>query len=275
MISQQLMAGLRPNFRGEARQRVVLLRAVTAVAAFAAGLAWAWGPDGGTARPDDSAPGAVRVPAASHAAPVMRIEPAGWQHPATPWVFPFDRPSAPEEDGNQALAVNTTDGSVIYSVEFALVWADDGEPVDTRNEAYAFANCTGCAAVAVGFQEVLIEDQPEVIAPGNHSAAVNYNCTECNTHALASQLVLTVDCGLSDDGMEQLSALWEEIDAYGTNLQDVPLSEVQPRLEAYKQEIIAIVQADPSATEDGTETSTETGDDESPEASLPAPTQPA
>jgi putative peptide zinc metalloprotease protein len=81
--------------------------------------------------------------------------------------------------------------------------------------------------------------------------------------------------------MEQLSALWDEIDAYGrnleysTNLQNVPLSEIQARLEAYKQQIVAIVQTGPSATEDGTATSTETGDDESAASSPLVPTQPA
>ncbi|WP_251043111.1 hypothetical protein [Arthrobacter sp. ISL-69] len=52
--------------------------------------------------------------------------------------------------------MNTADGSVVYDVAFALVWAEDGEPVDTTNEAYAFANCADCAAVAVGVQVVLI-----------------------------------------------------------------------------------------------------------------------
>ena len=81
-------------------------------------------------------------------------------------MFPFDKPAPPEEDGNQSLAVNTTDGSVVYDVAFALVWADDGGTVDTRNEAYAFASCQDCAAVAVGFQVVLIVGQADVIVPG-------------------------------------------------------------------------------------------------------------
>ncbi|WP_309076386.1 hypothetical protein, partial [Paenarthrobacter sp.] len=51
-----------------------------------------------------------------------------------------------------ALAVNTTDGSVTYSVAFALVRAEDGGSVDTRNEAYAFPGCSGCARWPVGFQ---------------------------------------------------------------------------------------------------------------------------
>jgi putative peptide zinc metalloprotease protein len=239
----------------------------------------------GLPRPEDSQLGMVLMAAASTAEPTepdalpaaLPAEPAAadalpaepnalpggetpdGETPEPPWAFPFDRPRAPEEDDNQALAVNTTAGSMTYSAEFALVWAEDGEPVATRNEAYAFANCTDCAAVAVAFQVVLIEDPPDVIGPQNHSAAVNYNCLKCDTHAVASQLVLTVDGGLSDDGVEQLSALWAEIDEYGSNLENVPPSEIQGRLEAYKGQIIAVVQPDPSAAEDGADRAPEAG----------------
>lgn len=172
--------------------------------------------------------------------------------PAAPsWVFPFDKPAAPEDDGNQSLAVNTTDGSVVYDVAFALVWADDGDTVDTKNEAYAFASCADCAAVAVGFQVVLIVGQTDVIVPENLSAAANYNCLRCLTYALASQLVLTLDGPLSSDGMARLNALWQEIAAYGKDLQNQPLSEIQGRLSAYKEQIMALIKADPSATPAG------------------------
>lgn len=191
----------------------------------------------------------VLVPAEGAAAGPSAVPPAGSAGATAPsWVFPFDRPAAPEEDGNQALAVNTTDGSVTYSVAFALVWAEDGEPVDTRNEAYAFASCTGCAAVAVGFQVVLVVGQADVVVPENLSAAANYNCLECLTYALASQLVLTLDGPLTDEGMASLQALWAEIAEYGRNIHNVPLSEIQARLDAYKEQITAIIKADPSAT---------------------------
>lgn len=167
---------------------------------------------------------------------------------APSWVFPFDRPAAPEPDGNQALAINTSDGSVTYSVAFALVWAEDGEPVDARNEAYAFASCTGCAAVAVGFQVVLVVGQADVIVPENLSAAANYNCLDCLTYALASQLVLTLDGPLEGDSMARLTALWEEIAAFGRNIHNVPLSEIQAALASYKEQIVAIIRADPGAS---------------------------
>ncbi|HJQ42865.1 MAG TPA: hypothetical protein VJ831_07265, partial [Jatrophihabitantaceae bacterium] len=57
------------------------------------------------------------------------------------WVFPFDRPAPPGPGDNQALAVNTTNGSVVYDVAFAMVWADS-DTVLNKNEAYAFASCS-------------------------------------------------------------------------------------------------------------------------------------
>ncbi len=173
---------------------------------------------------------------------------------APSWVFPFDRPAAPEADGNQALAVNTTDGSVAYSVAFALVWAEDGAPVTTANEAYAFASCSGCAAVAVGFQVVLVVGQTDVIVPENLSAAANYNCLDCLTYALASQLVLTLDGPLDGDSKQQLEALWAQIAEYGRNIRDVPLSEIQATLNDFKEQITAIVKGSPAA--DGTSVAT-------------------
>ncbi|MET3203887.1 hypothetical protein ACQCSV_05290 [Pseudarthrobacter sp. S3] len=127
--------------------------------------------------------------------------------------------------------------------------------MDTTNEAYAFASCADCAAVAVGFQVVLIVGQADVIVPENLSAAANYNCLRCLTYAVASQLVLTLDGPLSDGGTARLNALWAEIAEFGRNLQNVPLSEIQGRLNAFREQIKEIIQSDPNATK-GTGTST-------------------
>ena len=289
-LVRQLVSGLWQKTRGKALQRA---GAIVAVAAVAAGLAWAWWPGADTYRPVQSyergtlADATTAVfPAASTARMAegqsgrtvalwpegarkpTRDEPqlsmvlvpretgtsggAGTSGTAAPsWAFPFDKPAAPDDDGNQSLAVNTTDGSVVYDVAFALVWAEDGETVDTRNEAYAFASCADCAAVAVGFQVVLVVGQTNVIVPENLSASANYNCVRCLTYALASQLVLTLDGPLSSDGTARLTALWQEIAAYGKDLRNRPLSEIQGRLSAYKEQIVALIKADPSATPAG------------------------
>uniref|UniRef100_UPI000462DD9B hypothetical protein n=1 Tax=Arthrobacter sp. TB 26 TaxID=494420 RepID=UPI000462DD9B len=300
-LGRQLITALWQRTRGKALQRGTALAAIVAMVT---GLAWAWWPGAESYRPVQpyergtlaDATTAI-FPASStagmregQAGRTVALWPAGKEKPtredpqlsmvlvprdaataasagttaAPAWVFPFDQPAAPEEDGNQPLAVNTTDGSVVYDVAFALVWADDGADVTTRNEAYAFASCADCAAVAVGFQVVLIVGQTDVIVPENLSAAANYNCVRCLTYALASQLVLTLDGPLSADGMARLNELWQQIAEYGRNLQNVPLSEIQGRLDAFKVQIMAVIKSDPSATP-GASTGASTG-------AAPAPT---
>ena len=114
------------------------------------------------------------------------------------WVFPFNKPLEPKAGDNQALAVNTTDNTIRYDVAFALVWIEDDSPALNENEAYAFASCSNCAAVAIGFQVVLVTGENHVAVPQNISAAVNYDCVNCLTYALATQLFVTLDGPLSD-----------------------------------------------------------------------------
>ncbi len=172
--------------------------------------------------------------------------PAGCGGPDDPapqsWVFPFNKPLAPGEGDNQSMAVNTTDNTVQYDVAFALVWIDDDSPAMNTNEAYAFASCTNCAAVAVGFQIVLVTGDNHVAVPQNISAAVNSDCVNCLTYALATQLFVTLDGPLSEAGTQQISALWQEIASFGTHITEVPLSEIRSRLTAYETQIVAIIE---------------------------------
>ncbi|RAX18218.1 hypothetical protein DC347_01730 [Pseudarthrobacter sp. AG30] len=229
---------------GDATRAILPVRDSGALRQGSAGRTLALWP-AGVAKPTRDNPqlSMVLVPVGGSPAGATSATASGGASPASApsWVFPFDRPAAPAADGNQALAVNTTDGSVAYSVAFALVWAEDGEPVTSTNEAYAFANCTGCAAVAVGFQVVLVVGQADVIVPQNLSAAANYNCLDCLTYALASQLVLTIDGPLDAAAKQQLEALWAQIADYGRHIQDVPLSEIQATLSGYKDQITSIV----------------------------------
>jgi putative peptide zinc metalloprotease protein len=160
------------------------------------------------------------------------------------WVFPFDKPLEPGTGDNQALAVNTTDDTVQYDVAFALVWVEDDSPALNTNEAYAFASCSHCAAVSVGFQVVLVTGHNHVAVPQNISAAVNYDCVNCLTYALATQLFVTLDGPLSDASAKQLDALWQEIAEFGAHITSVPLEEIRGRLSAYEQQILDVVGAD-------------------------------
>jgi putative peptide zinc metalloprotease protein len=190
------------------------------------------------------------------------------------WVFPFNRPLPPDAGDTQALAANTTDNTVAYDLAFAMIWADEDKVTNT-NEAYAFASCTNCAAVAVSFQVVLIVGDSEVIVPQNIAAAVNYDCVQCLTYALASQLVVTIDGPLTDESMAALSELWAEIAAFARDIASVPLAELQATLEGYQEQIKDLIREDPAAQEallsDGEE-SESTGDPSPGSASeTPAP----
>ncbi|MEZ2387930.1 hypothetical protein AB6813_00030 [bacterium RCC_150] len=176
------------------------------------------------------------------------VRDGGHPSPSPSWVFPFDKPLPPGDGGNQALAVTTKDGGVVYDVAFALVWIDDGQALN-KNEAYAFASCRDCGAVAVGFQVVLIVGQANVIIPQNLAEAANFNCVRCLTYALADQLVLTLDGPLSPSGTEQLAKLWDEIGNFEANIENMPLSELQSRLDDYKVRIEQVIQHDPTATQ--------------------------
>jgi putative peptide zinc metalloprotease protein len=118
--------------------------------------------------------------------------------------------------------------------------------------------------------------------PQNISAAVNYDCVNCLTYALATQLFVTLDGPLSDAGRQQIDALWQQIADFGAHITEVPLSEVRDRLTGYEQQILAVIEqeqgpltpqttgtADPSAgpTAAGSSDGTVPGDGASPGAS--------
>ncbi|WP_051385821.1 M50 family metallopeptidase [Actinokineospora inagensis] len=262
---------------GKPGRRVV---AVVALAAVLAGLAWAWWPDSDRYRPIQpnergtvqdvlpmgaAAPRGVAdrgtaaapvastrkllmpqgstVPTRDKPVPALVLRPVG-ADPSTPgWVFPFDRPDPPRPGDNQALAINTTDGSVKYEVSFALVWAT-GDTVDNRNEAWALASCHTCATVAIAFQVVLIVGQANVIVPENIAVAVNHSCVECLTYALASQLVVTVSHQPSAAALTEITTIWSRMTALATQLRGMTATQIDAALEGVKQDIAAVLQKD-------------------------------
>jgi putative peptide zinc metalloprotease protein len=166
----------------------------------------------------------------------------------TAWVFPFDQPLSPEPGDNQALAVATEDGSVDYDVSLALVWVEDGEAALNTNEAYAFASCETCAAVAVAFQVVLVVEDSDVVAPQNLAGAVNYDCVNCLTYALAQQLVVTLDGPLSEEARQQLDAVWAQLAQFGQEISSIPLEDVAQQLDEFEAQILQVIEADQPGT---------------------------
>jgi putative peptide zinc metalloprotease protein len=137
--------------------------------------------------------------------------PATAAEPAT--ALPFKLPKAPRPGDSQALAVNTTDGGIVYDVAYALVTVRDGEPVDNVNSAYALASCDACTTVAVSFQLVLVVGQSDRITPINFAEALNVNCPECLTVAIAHQIVVSLRAAPSDELLGRLTDLLERLNA--------------------------------------------------------------
>ena len=164
------------------------------------------------------------------------------------WVFPFDKPLPPEEGDNQALAVNTTDGSVTYDVAFAMVWVDDDEALNV-NEAHAYASCNNCVTVAVAFQVVLVSPDTQVVVPQNLSVAANYKCYECITVALANQLVLTVEDKPGHHQMVELRKVWKRLLRFGKHIREYTLTEIMEKLEKVKAQIQTILHTAPPASD--------------------------
>jgi putative peptide zinc metalloprotease protein len=152
--------------------------------------------------PETGGAGALEPPADTSATPTV---------PAT--GFPFKLPKEPGPNDSQALAVNTTDGGVEYDVAYSLVTVQDGDDVDETNAAYALASCNACTTVAVSFQLVLVVGRSDTIMPINVAEALNVNCPQCLTVAIAKQIVVTLQSVPSDELLAKLTAALEKLGA--------------------------------------------------------------
>jgi putative peptide zinc metalloprotease protein len=131
--------------------------------------------------------------------------------------LPFKLPDEPGEGDSQALATNTTDGGIVYDVAYSLVTVSDGAAVDNENGAYALASCKACTTLAVSFQLVLVVGQSDRIMPINVAEALNLNCPQCITTAIAKQLVISVTSAPSEDLIRRLTEELEKLDAIDTS----------------------------------------------------------
>ena len=96
-------------------------------------------------------------------------------------------------------------------------WTPFGGPGATSaNVAIATSNdCTGCRALPVAFQAVVLTGDPNVVTPSNAAAAVNDACTGCDTFAFAYQdIVMTsAPASLSPAGVAALQSVEQRADA--------------------------------------------------------------
>jgi hypothetical protein len=102
-------------------------------------------------------------------------------------------------------------------IQTDVQWTPVGSSdVSSSNLATALSsNCTGCRAVAVAFQAVIMTGEPNVVTPSNQAVAVNVECTGCDTFAFAYQDVVTTSgpATLSPTGIAELQDVQTRADA--------------------------------------------------------------
>ena len=170
------------------------------------------------------------VTAASAAIPLTPVRAAGDDAPPT------------TADDNLAIAVNTTDGTVVFDVSFSLRRDADGV-VDETNVAAALASCTGCTTVAFAFQAVLVTRNANVVIPQNVAIAFNDQCTECFTYASASQVVLGFSgpVRITHDGRMRLRDLRQALGELEARAAELAPGQFLAAAEAIERELISIM----------------------------------
>ncbi|HET7566947.1 MAG TPA: hypothetical protein VFJ91_03085 [Gaiellaceae bacterium] len=156
-------------------------------------------------------------------------------------AFPFSLPKAPGPGDTQALAVNTTDGGVVYDVAYAIVTVDGDAPVANRNGAYAYASCRACTTVAVSFQLVLVVGTSHSIAPVDLAGALNSDCPACETTAIADQLVVTLTREPPAELVQRLQAALRRLDAISLLGKDGTPDAVAAQVDAVRQQVAQIL----------------------------------
>jgi putative peptide zinc metalloprotease protein len=106
-------------------------------------------------------------------------------------------------------------GAATFDTHSSMVVGATGtDEVSSANVARAVAHdCTGCQAVAVAFQAVLMTGNPRTVAPRNIAFANNVRCNGCAAFAFAFQYVVSTGgpARLSPAGMQGIQALRQEV----------------------------------------------------------------
>jgi hypothetical protein len=112
-------------------------------------------------------------------------------------------------------ATADANGAATFETHSNIVAMPTGtDEVTSANVARAVAHdCTGCQAVAVAFQAVLVTGNPRTVAPRNIAYANNVRCTGCAAFAFAFQYVVSTGgpARLSPAGMQGIQALRREV----------------------------------------------------------------
>lgn len=144
---------------------------------------------------------------------------------------------APARAGDTtAVAINTRDGMDMFRLAFRIsrVMSDT---VDTSNAAAAVSSCTDCETVAIAIQVVLILSDPTVVAPENLAVALNVECDLCSTLASAYQMVMTTGgpVTFTPEGHKQIADIRRRL--LELRHTDLPIEQIQAQVDALADEL--------------------------------------
>jgi putative peptide zinc metalloprotease protein len=160
----------------------------------------------------------------------------------------------PGGDDNAAVAVNTEDGASVFRLAFSVRMVANGV-VDQTNSAYALASCTDCQTVALALQVVLVWGDANVVVPENTAVAYNDQCVECLTYASATQIVLGFDgpVRFTDEGRRRLAAMYQALRDLEDQAGDLSLAQLNAAIQAAKTELVAILEEELEPVPQGSE----------------------
>ena len=152
-------------------------------------------------------------------------------------AFATARPAvAYAQADNTAIAVNTKDGGSVFKIAFAIrhVMSD---VVDTSNAAVAYSSCTECDTVAIAIEIVLVQDSVSTLAPTNIALSINELCSLCVTVAEAYQFVVMTGGNVHFDaeGNRILAGIRNRLERL--KHEQLTVAELQAELDAIKEQI--------------------------------------
>jgi putative peptide zinc metalloprotease protein len=163
------------------------------------------------------------------------------------------RPAVAQEDDeppgggsgndNAVVAINTKDGFDLFRMAFKITRAT-GDVVDASNGAVAFSSCTECQTIAIAFQVVLIFSDPSVITTENVAIAFNYLCELCESLAYAYQFVFSTGgpVHFTPEGNRALAQLRRDLHAL--RHADLSLDELIAQLKALARRLEQIIRTE-------------------------------
>lgn len=149
-------------------------------------------------------------------------------------------PAAAQGD-TTAVAINTKDGFDLFRLAFQVRRATQ-DTVDTGNAAVAYASCTDCQTVALAIQVVLISGyDSSTVSPENLAIAINQDCVLCDTLASAYQFVLTAEGTLrfTADGNQRLAEIRRAL--LELKKGDLSIEEIQAKVDALMDELAEVL----------------------------------